>query len=237
MYAPWSLLPGGGEEERVLHRHLVGRLEGEDPAAHEAADAARDLRAPERVLLDADVPGAPGGGDVEAHHHLPLQPRVPLQLALVAAADRAQPVADVAREGGPVDVRRVHLRSGRGDLARDLRVTLAGEGHLATTRGAHVADARGATRAATGTGTHRVRGGDAHPAGAGQRRRHVARAGAAAEHVRERTAAPGRAEDLEQPLAGHPLLEHGLALGGVLREVLLLHVLLDVLLLLDLCGL
>src|SRR5215469_5358993 len=87
-------LSGGGEEERVLHRDLVRRLEGEDPAPHQALDARGHLGASERALLDADVPGAPSGRDVEPHHHLALEPGVPLQLALVAAADGPQPVAD-----------------------------------------------------------------------------------------------------------------------------------------------
>ena len=172
----------------------------------------------------SDVAGAPRGGDVEAHHHLALEAR-----GSASAPARSSPGWPPAGPGcsgrAPRGPRPPMSTSGAavGDPARDLRVALAGRGstlpppEVPTSPMPAVRPAPPPARAA-----HRVRGGDAHAARAGQRRGDVARAGAAAEHVRERAAAAGRAEDLEQPLAGHRCCEHGLALGGVLRKVLLL---------------
>src|SRR5262249_35706181 len=75
----------------------------------------------------------------------------------------------------------------------------------------------GAPRPPAARAPHRVGSGHAHPVGSGQRRGHVARAGAAPQHVGQRALASGGAEDLQQALAGHLLLELLLALRGVHR--------------------
>src|SRR5262249_56900375 len=96
-------LPGGGEEERVLHRDLVRWLEGEDPAAHQPLDARGHLGAAERVLLDPNVTGPAGGSDVEAHHHLALPAGGPLPLSLLAAPDRPEAITGAAGPCRPGD--------------------------------------------------------------------------------------------------------------------------------------